>query len=123
MSVEIKFNETDGIVDIKYNGLITLEERIKALDDGCALYEDNQPYLVLVDVRELIMGGGVLEQVLFAEYLASQPELNGSDAKVAVLHKEGKNPYEMLTTLVNLKDQNRVGFSDEKQAREWLTAT
>jgi len=120
MPYEVKLNEDDGIVEVTYRGTIALEERKKAVDEACALHENTRLYLVLVDVRELVMDENALEQLIFTEYLTSQPQFNATNAKIAVLHKEKDNPYAFLDNLVQLKGQNRAEFSDKKEARDWL---
>ena len=120
MSYEVRLNEDDGIVEVTYHGTVTLEERKEAVDEGCALHENTRPYLVLVDVRDLVMNEGAMEQKIFAEYLANQPPLNATNTKVAVLHKEKHNPYVLLSAFVFLKGQERAQFDNEKHTRDWL---
>lgn len=114
MSYEVKLNEADGIVDVIYNGTVTLEERKQAVDEGCSLYAHMRPQLILVNARKLEMDLTMEEQQIFGEYLASHPKL--AQARVAVLHEESDNPNLFVDHFASINGYKLAQFINDDEA-------
>lgn len=122
MSIEVKLNKPDGLVDVKYYGTATLEERKQAVDKVGALYSHMRPLPILVNVRDfeidLTMGLTIEEQEIFGKFLASHPKF--TYARVAVLHKKGGNPNLFVHYFAPSDGYKLAQFSKRNEARDWL---
>ena len=118
MTFSIEFDRSHEIVNVVYNGTVSLEMRKQAVEQVCSDHEQYKPLKILVDVRELIMDLSFDEQQAFGEYLANHPGLN--HARVAVLHKPDSNPNVVIDSSAYNNGYLLAQFSSRSDAEQWL---
>jgi len=118
MSYEIVFDTESEIVTVKYNGVVTLEERLRAVSDVCDSYTHLIPLRILVDVVDLDMQLSYDEQAYLGAQLAANKDL--MNAKIAVLHEKSVNPNLVVDTTAYINGYQLAQFSRVAEARLWL---
>ena len=118
MTFSIEFDNSHEIVNVVYNGTVSLEMRKQAVERVCSDYGQYKPLKILVDVRELIMDLSFDEQQAFGEFLANHPGLN--HARVAVLHKPDFNPNVVIDSSAYNNGYLLAQFSSRSDAELWL---
>lgn len=116
----INFHEALEIVHVIYSGVVSLNERIQAVEDVCRSYSHLRPLKILVNVRELDMDLSIREQQKLGQFLATHPGL--SNARVAVLHKKSHNPNLCVDISAFNFGYVLAQFINTKQAEQWLNA-
>lgn len=118
MAYRISFDETNGVVDVIYNGEVSLEQRKQAVEQVCQEFAHLDTLPIMVDVRQLTMHLTSAEQKAFGQYLASHPVL--SKARVAVLHPETHNPNLLIDTTAFSRGYTLAQFNLIPEAHAWL---
>ena len=119
MSFRIDLDPSLSIVNVAYNGAVSLDMRKRAVEQVCGDYAELKPLKILVDVRDLIMDLTLDEQQAFGEYLANHPGLN--DARVAVLHSTDFNPNVVIDTCAYNNGYLLAQFASRADAEMWLS--
>lgn len=119
MTYIIKFIEPLEIVHVTYSGIVSLNERVKAVESVCNLYSHINPLKILVNVRDLDMQLSMDEQAAFGKYLASHALL--SNARVAVLHNRQNNPNILIDVTAFNNGYKLAQFNNNKDAEGWLS--
>ncbi|EDQ01349.1 hypothetical protein [Shewanella benthica] len=120
MSYKIKLIEELWQVHVIYHGIVTLEQRIQAVEDIVLDYADKlAPLKILVNVCDLQMILTLGEQRSFGEFLANHPRL--SNAKVAVVHEPDYNPNLFIDTCAFNNGYRLAEFNRIKAAELWLS--
>ena len=114
----IHFSEKDHIVHVIYQGRVSLDERIEAVNQVCSNYAYLRPLRALVNVLELEMCLTPQEQKAFGEFLALHPLL--ANAKVAVLHKPDYNPNLLIDAVAFNNGYRLAEFNQANEAESWL---
>jgi len=118
MAYRIAYDNTNGVVDVIYEGEVSLEERKKAVEDVCNEFAHLDILPIMVDVRGLEMHLSTTDQKAFGQFLASHPVL--SKARVAVLHPETHNPNLLIDTTAFSQGYTLAQFNLLPDAHAWL---
>jgi hypothetical protein len=118
MGYSITYHEPLNIVHVIYSDAVSLDERVRAVEEVCRLYAHSRPLRILVNVRELEMRLSFQDQQTFGDFLASHPEL--SDARVAVLHSQSHNPNIVIDMSAFNGGYTLAQFNDTNDAEDWL---
>ena len=119
MGFSIKFDKLNEVVHVVYSGIVSLNERMQAVQEVCDSYRNFTPLKILVNVCDLEMHLSFDEQQSFGRYLASHEGL--ANARVAVLYRAGHNPNMIVDTSAFLNGYLLAPFDDTKEAESWLT--
>ena len=120
MSFKIEFDEASKIVTVKYTGSVSLDSRLRAVNDVCSSYSHLNPLRILIDVIDLDMQLSFEEQTYFGKHLAANKDLE--NAKVAVVHGKNKNPNLIVDTTAFVNGYQLVQFDIKKEAQSWLAS-
>ena len=118
ISYKITFDETSEIVTVKYNGAVSLQQRLNAVDDVCNSYAHLVPLRILVNVIDLDMQLSFDEQAYLGAHLAANKDLR--NAKIAVLHEKNSNPNLIVDTTAYINGYQLVQFDSPDEAYLWL---
>jgi hypothetical protein len=121
VSYSITFDKSKEIVHVVYAGVVSLNDRMQAVQDVCDSYSEFAPLKILVNVRELIMHLSFDEQEYFGRYLANHEGL--AQARVAVLHGADHNPNMIVDSSAFVNGYMLAPFNDRKDAESWLLKT
>tara|TARA_B110000503_G_scaffold42977_1_gene70332 strand:- start:13473 stop:13799 length:327 start_codon:yes stop_codon:yes gene_type:complete len=99
-----------------YADAVSLDERVRAVEEVCRLYVPSRPLRILVNVRELEMRLSFYDQQTFGDFLASHPEL--SDARVQVLHNQNHNPNIVIEMSAFNGGYTLAQFNDTNDAED-----
>lgn len=118
MTYSVSLDEALEVVRVSYSGIVTLNERMQAVENVCRPYSHLKPLKILVNVRELEMHLSIQDQKTFGRFLATHLELK--NARVAVLHKNSHNPNLCVDASAYNLGYTRAEFINTKDAEEWL---
>lgn len=118
MAYTIELDNSREIVNVIYDGTVSLDMRKQAVEQVCNEHGEFKPLRILVDVRELIMDLAFEEQHAFGKYLANHPGLN--HARVAVLHNSDFNPNVVIDSSAYNNGYLLAQFSNRYDAEMWL---
>jgi hypothetical protein len=101
-----------------YSGIVSLDERIQAVQEVCESYGNCMPYRILINFCDLEMHMSFDEQQTFGRYLGNHQGL--TNARVAVLFQRGHNPNVIIDTSAYLSGYLIAQFDDKQKAEYWL---
>lgn len=107
------------IINVTYEGGVTLDERMMAVNEVCEILKPEQPVLLLIDVRTIKNLMSNAEQESFGRYLADKPEFK--QAKIAVLiPSSDHNPNTIINNVAYHNGYHLVPFTCRSEAIYWL---
>lgn len=118
MNYNIDFDKLLEIVHVNYNGVVSLRERLQAVEDVCDAYTAYNPLKILINVRNLEMTLTIQEQQYFGHHLANHNGL--LFAKVAVLHNTDHNPNLIVDACAFNNGYRLAEFIRREEAEAWL---
>ena len=118
MAYKIESRPASSIVTVTYHGKVSLDTRLRAVEEVCRNYSDLKPFRILVDVEDLEMDLLLSEQEAFGEYLSNHYDLRS--ARVAVLHQPGFNPNAVIDGKAFGNGYRLAQFLSRAKAEQWL---
>lgn len=119
MSFKIEFMEGIDALKVCYTGKVTLETKLKALDDISNWFEKFSPKNLLIDTRSSKMDMSILQQYNFGTRLAACRALSGK--KIAVVHAFEIHENKFINTVAANRGYYTKDFSSIEEASVWLT--
>jgi hypothetical protein len=123
MSYELRVDDRDGIVEIRFFGRVRHSEHLSARDELLDICHERRFHKVLVDVRDLEMQGEPSTTELF-EFGASWPDLRkGMSVLLAGVLPRGpksKTAHVFSSSVPLNRGFFTQGFDDPDDARMWL---
>lgn len=114
----ISFYQSLEIVIVIYQGQISLDNEISAIDAICQEYHRIQPLRILLDVTEAVLTLSIEEQIQIGTYLSGIQTFKQS--RIAVFHSDGKNPHSLIDTIAFNQGITLAQFLSRNDAIDWL---
>jgi len=120
MSYEFKLDIGHAIVEVEYKGIVTFDERMKAIKEGMAILQDRNYPRILINLVGAKMKISKQEKLDLAEYISEQHAL--IQARTAFLIRCEQTEREDVDDAVLRTDEfvSQVFFSRSK-AIDWLS--
>ena len=118
MAYKIESEPASNLVTVTYKGKVSLDTRLRVVEEVCRNYSDLKPFRVLVDVQDLEMVLLLSEQEAFGEYLSNHYDLRS--ARVAILHEPSFNPNAVIDAKAFSNGYKLAQFSSQEKAEDWL---
>lgn len=120
MSYTIVVDDQRKLIRVKYSGVITLEDRAQAVEEGSGILSRSGYCKILVDLSDAVMAyQSPKEESEFAEILSSNEVLK--HCKTAFLAKRKQSDNEFIEILAKVKQYNSEHFTDLNEAYKWLS--
>lgn len=119
MSHVFKLDVDHEIVEAEYTGIVTFEERMKAIEEGVAILMDREYPRIIVNLIAAEMQLSPEEKITLAQYVSEQHAL--INAKTAFLIRcEQTEREEVDQAVLRAEEFDSRVFYSRSQAIEWL---
>ncbi|MDF1589464.1 MAG: hypothetical protein P1P93_10000 [Gammaproteobacteria bacterium] len=120
MSHEFKLDIGHEIIEAEYTGIVTFEERMKAIEEGVTILNDREYPRIIVNLIAAEMQLTPDEKITLAQYVSEQHAL--INAKTAFLIRCEQTEREKVDQAVLRADEfDSKVFYSRFNAIEWLT--
>lgn len=120
MSYQFKLDDLNGVVECEYEGLVSFDERMKAIEEGVAILQDREYPRILINLVAAKMQITRTEKERLAEFISTQHAL--INAKTAFLIRcEQTEREEVDNSVVRPDDFDSQVFYSRSKAIDWLS--
>lgn len=115
----IRIDEARRVIEVRYSGTITLDDRLQAVETGSRILEETGYRKVLVDLSNAEMAmEPPREESRFADVLSSNPQLARS--RTAFLASPDQSINWFIEVLAKARHYECEHFTDREAAHAWL---
>ena len=117
------FNVETGIIETKYQGIVTFNEVKEVVSESITLSEENKRYLWLADYSEATLNLSTMEIYDLPKLIleaATSLNIVAFHIKRAIVIIRDKANYEFAEIVSKNRGQNIDLFDDIEKARKWL---
>lgn len=121
MSYEFKLDVGHQIIEAEYTGIVTFEQRMKAIEEGISILQDREYPRILVNLIAAEMLLEPEQRVKLAQYVSEQHAL--INAKTAFLIRCEQTERQEVDQAVLREDEfESMVFYSRSKAIKWLSS-